>query len=1195
MATMLGIFGSVLFFAKGVYAKSAAKEAEEAEAASVIGGGYAVTGQLEGATYSAMIYDATNGLPTSDANYVFGASDGYVWIGGYSGVFRYDGTNFERMDPSDGLANARGIFEDSKGRIWVATNDTGVVLVDGIESHHITYKDGLPSSSIRTFAEDASGTIFVGTTAGVCYIDEQMRVVRMEDVRLDEERILKMMADRNGTIYGQTSNGLIFKIEEKQIKEVLTSEELGMEKITTLLTDPDGPGKVYLGTEAGVIYHGLFGRRKSQMEEISVAPLETVHWLSYDCGRVWISSTTDVGYLDEEGKFHLITDLPINSAIEMTCSDYQGNIWLASSTKGVMKLVTNHFVNVFEQAGLKKDVANATCMHNGMLYIGMDNGLYILDKNGRPIKNALTDYIGDARVRCIKADKDDNIWVSTYTNDLGLVCCEKNGEIRSFTTENGLASNEIRCCMFTEDGTTIAGTNAGVAVIAKGRVTETYGVEEGLKNTVILTVEEGEDGTIYAGSDGGGIYAIKDGEITSIGRDDGLTSDVILRIRRDDVRDLFWIITSNSIEYIKDGRITEVTSFPYNNNYDLFFDENGNIWILSSYGIYVVDAEDMVTNAVSDYRLYTVASGVTSIPTANGNSVVDEDGNLFIAGRDGVCRVNIDHFVQERLRVNTAINSVYCDDERILPDEKETYVIPASDGRIRITASVLDYSLYDPTIRVFFEGKEEDGIEATAGKLTPLEYTALHYGDYKLHVQVLSGGGDVISDDVYAFTKKPQLKELASFRVLMFLITVLIAGFVVWRIMRGTLIRRQYEEIRQAKEEAERANSAKTRFLANMSNEIRTPIHTILGMNELSLRADATDVPKEYYRLMQAYSVNIRDAAQSLLGLVNDLFHLSRFESGQMEVAEREYNTSELLRSLIPPIEIQCSEKELKFELVADEILPARLFGDDTKIRQILMNLLLNAVKYTKTGSVTFSVAMMQREGDSCELRFSVKDTGLGLKEEELDSLFSAYDSMEDESGSAIRSAGLGLGISRRLAGLMNGELSCESEYGVGTEFILTLPQKIVDATPARVWEEEQVRSKGYVPKFIAPDADVLIADDSQKELEVIRGLLYPTKVFVSTADSADECLDKIKETPFHIVFIEDVIAGVPAEELLGEIRAIAPSLGVYVMTADRPESETYYTDKGFDGYLLKPIESAQLEEAIMRHLPASIMEKTEG
>lgn len=1162
------------------------------------GGGYAASGQIPNVSYTSEIYDATNGLPTSDANFILGSREGYIYIGGYSGIIKYDGTTFERLDTSGGLTSGRGLFEDSKGRIWVGTNDNGVVVIDGDETIHLTYENGLPSSSIRVFTEDKFGDVYISTTAGVCYADENLDIHVINDSRINEERVLKLDTDLAGRVYGQTYTGIIFSIYDHKVSDVYRSEDLGSEKITTILVDPLRSGKLYFGTEGSAIYYGSFGDPFSKMEKIDISPVKNTHWLSYDCGRIWISSTTALGYIDTTDKFHLVSGLPMDSAIEMTTSDYQGNLWVASSTQGVMKVVTNNFVNMTWNAGLPDMVTNTACVYGDDLYVGTDQGLYVINRFGEVVENNLTEFIGDSRIRCIKNDEAGNLWVATFTNDVGLVCLTRGGEIKSFTEKNGMPSNQTRCIALGDRGLVLVGTNGGLAIFKDGTLVSTFTQSSGIKNTVLLTVCETDDEEILAGTDGDGIYVFKrNREIRRIGREDGLTSDVIMRIAKDDYRGVYWIVTSNSIQYLEDGVVHQVTSFPYNNNYDLYFDDSEYMWIVSSYGLYKVKAEEMLYDRVSDYRLYTIANGLPGTPTSNSYGTSDNFGNLYIPGRTGICRVNINTFSEELIPVIVSLSSVYVDDVRIFPDENGVYNLPTSDGRIRITPSVMDYSLQNPLVKVFLDEREEDGIVVPFSNLSDLEYTGLKYGDYKLHIQVYdSNGQTLISDSSYHLVKKGQITERPVFKIILIIIVALISGFIAWQIIKGTVIRKQYSEIKHAKDEAERANSAKTRFLANISHEIRTPINTIMGMNEMTLREDATGVPKPYFLSMMNYAFDIKNASESLLSLINDLLDMSKIESGKMHLVELEYDTQELFRSIVSMVRSRSVEKELSFDVVIDEVLPAKLYGDAGKIKQILINLLTNAVKYTESGGFALLVSMEERKDDDCLIRFSVKDTGIGVREEDMDKLFTAYERLDEEKNSGIQGTGLGLDISRRFAELMGGSLVCESEYGKGSEFILKLHQKIIDKTPVGVFmEHDQSKAKGpYVPKFIAPAADILVVDDSPMNLNVIKGLLRPTKVYVSTASSGEECLELIKDTKYNVVLLDHMMPGMDGVETVERIRETMPDLPVYALTANAAVDEAYYISKGFTGYLSKPVDSESLEKTIMKHIPEEMMEKPE-
>ena len=1158
------------------------------------GGGYAVTGQLPEVGYMAKLYDASNGLPTSDANYIMVTSGGYIWIGSYAGIIRYDGMTFERMDASDGLTSGRVMFEDSRNRIWVGTNDNGIVMLEGASATRFTYIDGLPSSSIRSFAEDAEGTIYVGSTEGVSYIGDDLKLKFVNDERINKESIVRLVSDSEGVIYGNTKSGDIFSISDGKVTQFYTGDELQTGSITAIFPDPVKKGFFYFGSEDDRIYYGLFGDAKAKLSVIRTPSSGKCDWITYACDRIWLCSKNQAGYLDVKKEYHPLRDVPMDNSIEMMTADYQGNLWFASSRQGVMKIVTNNFFDVTEAAGLPQEVVNATCMYDGRLYIGTDLGLRVLDANYKPVDDPLIKYIGDARVRCLETDNDGNLWISTYTDGLGVVCRMDNGTIVNYNEGKGLRNDQIRCTKVSGDGSVLVGCNDGLAVIRDGKVQKCIGSKEGISNPVFLTIEE-YDGKIYAGSDGDGIYVIDGDSIKNIGRSDGLSSDVILRLKKDIERGVLWIITSNSIEYLRDGKITTVSTFPYNNNFDMFFANDDTIWILSSYGIYCVKAQDLIDDNVVDYKLYRTENGLSVTPTANAYSAYDENCDLYIAGRTGVGRVNTNRYFEQVSRVKTGIRMLKCGDVTIMPDENGNYVIPASDGRITIMPAVLDYTMINPTVKVFLDGAGEEGEVADRSALSALEYTGLKYGKYTLHIQVLDKRtGSLIQDDTFMIEKKPRVMELTGVRILLIALIAVLAGLLVWRVMTGTVVRKQYIEIRQARDEAQRANSAKTRFLANMSHEIRTPINTIMGMDEMILREEAKDVPKKYFMSVIGYALDIKNASESLLGLINDLLDMSKIESGKMNVVEIEYDSAELLRAIVRMIRVRAREKDLYFDVDIDEKLPRRLFGDSGKIKQIVLNLLTNAVKYTERGGFTLKVSVEDATNEECALRFSVKDTGIGIKAEDMDKLFSAYERLDEEKNSGIQGTGLGLDISRKFAELMGGSLVCESVYKEGSEFVLTLSQKIRDNRGIGKFSEEEDTAKGpYVPQFIAPEADILVVDDNPMNLNVIKGLLKATKVFVTTAESGEECLEKIKYDNYDVVLLDHMMPGMDGLETLARIRQTHPDLPVYALTANATSGgEEFYVSKGFNGYLSKPIDSVALERAIMKHLPEEIMMK---
>ena len=1163
------------------------------EQATGVGGGYAVTGQIANVGYSAELYNATNGLPTSEANCVTCTSDGYVWIGGYSGIIRYDGLAFERLSNIEGLTSGRDIFEDRIGRIWVATNDNGVVVMHGSESFHYTKADGMPSASIRTFAEDNDGNVYVGTTMGLCYFDNNMNIHVIDDDRINNERILNLVSDVEGNVFGVTKSGAVFSVTTAGIGQFYDSGTLGIPKITCIVADPNEASTLYLGTVLNSVYYGRFGSQSRDLMRINTGDAENINCMYYGCGRLWLGADHIVGFINQDNEFVRIENIPVDDSIEMITADYQGNMWFASSRYGVMKIMTNNFLNYTYVAGIDDEVVNATNLKDGILYIGTDNGLQLIDTatNSR-IENEITAYLNEQRIRDIFLDSEGNMWFSTFTHGTGLVCLEDNGNIIQFTTDEGMPNNEVRCVCEMPTGEIVAATNDGIAVIRDFNVVDVYDEDDGIGNTVTLTVCAGDDGAIYAGTDGDGMYVISGDDIRHIDSSGGLTSEVVMRIRRDDIHDLYWVVTSNSIEYMTDGVLTNVDTFPYNNNFEVVPDNSNNLWVLSSQGIYVVSADEVINNEVEDYRLYDMANGLTSVPVSHCHSCLDADGNLYIAGQSGVSRVNIENFYDSSAAVMTGIRDIYFNDEPVLPDVNGNYVIPEGQGRIQIIPSVLDYTLSNPTVHVYLEGTRDPGITTVQSKLDALEYTNLSYGDYTLHIQILDKStNEVLSDAVYKITKTPKFFELMSVRIILAILAMAAAGLLVWRIMTSTVIRRQYIELQEARDEAQKANAAKSGFLANMSHEIRTPINTIIGMDEMILRENPKE--EQYPLAVKKYANDIKTASSALLALVNDLLDITKIETGRMTLDEYDYSPEELLRELIVMTRIRAEDKRLQYIVDIDKKLPVGLYGDGNKIKHILLNLLINAVDFTEAGSVTLKISVLDKTDASANLRFSVKDTGVGIKEEDVKNIFNSYEHFDEENVSAVKGSGLGLDIARHFAEMMDGKIECDSVYGEGTEFILTVRQKISDTSEVGEFKEVKGEDEEYRPEFIAPDADILLADDNLTDITIIKELLKPTKCFVTTAKSGEDCLNKLKTGRYNVVFLDDLMPGMDGAETIETIRKLYPELPVYSLTTNTAVGgEEYYKSIGFNGHIVKPVDPKELERLIMKHIPEQMMIK---
>ena len=385
---------------------------------------------------------------------------------------------------------------------------------------------------------------------------------------------------------------------------------------------------------------------------------------------------------------------------------------------------------------------------------------------------------------------------------------------------------------------------------------------------------------------------------------------------------------------------------------------------------------------------------------------------------------------------------------------------------------------------------------------------------------------------------------------------------------------------------ADSANKAKSAFLANMSHEIRTPINAILGMNEMVLR-ESKDAD------INEYSLNIRDAGKTLLSLVNSILDFSKIEDGKMELISVNYDLASLINNLVNSVSERARSKGLEFKIDVDKNLPSVLQGDDIRITQIIMNLLTNAVKYTEKGSVTLAVSDGGREDGYVFLAVSVKDTGIGIKAEDMDKLFESFERLEEKRNRSIEGTGLGMSIVNRLLKMMNSSLTVESVYGKGSEFSFTLRQLIADREPIGDYTGRLRKSKesSASERFIcAPAADILVVDDNHMNLKVIRSLMKRNKIQPDQASSGMEGIELMKKKAYDIVFLDHMMPkmdGIETLQKLKEEKLIPKKTVMIALTANAVVgAREKYLEAGFDDYLSKPIEVDALEEKLAAYLP---------
>ncbi|MBR5406811.1 MAG: response regulator [Lachnospiraceae bacterium] len=426
----------------------------------------------------------------------------------------------------------------------------------------------------------------------------------------------------------------------------------------------------------------------------------------------------------------------------------------------------------------------------------------------------------------------------------------------------------------------------------------------------------------------------------------------------------------------------------------------------------------------------------------------------------------------------------------------------------------------------------------------------------------------------------------------------------------------QYETVKakikqdNALEEARRASEAKTDFLANTSHEIRTPINAVLGMNEMILRESAKAEklsgasPMAYheaFRKIRNYSGNVDSAGSNLLAIINDILDFTKIEEGKMDIVEGEYRLSSVINDVSNMIYLKAKEKNLAFVTEVDEKLPDHLYGDVVRVRQVITNILNNAVKYTDEGSVTLKIGGNRKadapDGASIlELIVAVTDTGIGISKENLGKLFGKFERVDLEKNSTKEGTGLGLAITRMLLDMMGGDVKVESVYGSGSTFTIVIPQKVLSDEPVGNFKEKFEKSlgekKAYHESFRAPEAKILIVDDTKMNLVVATEFLKDTQLCIDTASGGREAVALALENKYDVILMDQRMPEMDGEETFRAIKSHkdGPNIDtpVICLTADAVVgARERYLSKGFNDYLTKPIDSTYLEMMLRKYIPA--------
>ena len=750
--------------------------------------------EAEEENYSPVLYDVHSGMPFSEARAVAQTPDGFIYVGCYGGLLRYDGREFLRYE---GVLGVRDLLVDRRGRLWIAAD--GLLCLEMGELRRFGPAEGLYAEGVNSVTEDSRGIIWAATASGLVFLSGDGSIGRPEDDRLASAAIGSVCASGGNVVYGCTEEGDVFALENGSVAAFLPASAFP-EEISCVYPDPDSPGEVYLATLGSVIYHGRLDVPVSDMACIRIPALSCFNVLTKADGRLWAGADNGIAWIDAGGRAHVLDHVPLGSTVHDILRDAEGNLWFASTRQGLMKLAPNIFTDISGSSDMGERVVNSTWKKDGLLYVATDTGLVVLDEGGRTLRTPISDLLSAARVRAIKEDREGSLWFCCFDVS-ALVRLSEDGEIRVWNRDSGLMTNYVRTAFERADGTLAVLESTALDFFRDGELVMRIDGSRGFSGSGVLSVGESDDGTLYLGTNGDGVYAVHDGEAAPFDGPSDVTSGVIMQLKNDPARDVVWVLTSNAVAALADGEIRIRQDFPRAHIYDLLFAPDGGLWLLGANGIYYIDAAGVEGEGPAESTFFSVSTGLTHMTTANSRSYVSPEGSAYIACTDGILGLNVSRHSNGRTKLMFTVPCIEADGVRLLPAEDGTFTVPGRTKKLTVCAYALSYALGDPELSYCLEGFDPEPETVTRSALRPVAYTNLPGGTYRFVMRETGTDGEGASCAV-TIRKELRLTERPGFRIgVLASLAALVVGIPLLLLRRQAVkAARQREKDRIAKE-----------------------------------------------------------------------------------------------------------------------------------------------------------------------------------------------------------------------------------------------------------------------------------------------------------------------------------------------------------------------------------------------------------